>query len=180
MFNTIWFCLVLSTSHFTFFCFLFQLISSLRYKICLSFSWFNVNRGLKWRVLVQYVLLSPPRSSSNIFLPELIWKGLKKWNRWVSSAQTGWLVLRFLSLAASWELILRMDSGVAKVNPGSPSVSSDQVCKSVPFKNISHLVDPSSLFNWVVVVGNLSNVDWYLLVGKNNALKTPLTEHKLG
>lgn len=71
------------------------------------------------------------------------------------------MVLRFLSLAASWEHILRMDSGVAKVNPGSPSVSSDQVCKSVPFKTIPHLVDPSSLWNRVVVVvGNLSDVDW--------------------
>lgn len=50
----------------------------------------------------------------------------------VGVPSTGWLVvLRFLSLAASWERIVRMDSGVAKVNPGSPSVSSNQVCKPV-------------------------------------------------
>lgn len=136
MFNTIWFCLVLSTSHFTFFFFfffffLFQLIYSLRYEVCFSFGWFSMWIGV-WSDGFLSRTFSFPHFSSNVFLPELIWKGLKKWNRWVSPAQAGRLVLRFLSLAASWEHILRMDSGVAKVNPGSPSVSSDQVCKSVP------------------------------------------------
>lgn len=51
--------------------------------------------------------------------------------------------------------------------------------KSVPFKSISHPVEPSSRLNRAVVVGNLSDVDWYL-VGKNNAPKMPLTEHKPG
>lgn len=119
MFNTIWFCLVLSTSHFTFFCFLFRLISSLRYKMHFSLSWFNVNRGLKWQVLVQDILLSPPRSSSNIFS---LWGNLEGAlkEQLVGFLSTNWLVLRFLSLAASWEHILRMDSGVAKVNLDLP------------------------------------------------------------
>lgn len=148
MFNTIWFCLVLSTSHFTFFCFLSQLISSLRYKMCFSLSWFNVNRGLKWQVLVQDILLSPPRSSSNIFL------SLRESGRGFKRAaggflSTNWGVLGFLSLAASREHILRMSSGVAKVNPGSPSVSSNQVCKSLQ----KHL----SPCGPRVVVGNLSH-----------------------
>lgn len=119
MFNTIWFCLVLSTSHFTFFCFLFRLISSLRYKMHFSLSWFNVNRGLKWQVLVQDILLSPLRSSSNIFS---LWGNLEGAlkEQLVGFLSTNWLVLRFLSLAASWEHILRMDSGVAKVNLDLP------------------------------------------------------------
>lgn len=72
-----------------------------------------------------------------------------------------------------------MDSGVAKVNPGSPSVSSDQVCKICPFQKhlspggVQLSIEPSG------GGGNLSDVDWYLL-GKNNAPKMPLTEHKLG
>lgn len=129
----------------------FRLVSSLRYKMHFSLSWFNVNRGLKWQVLVQDILLSPPRSSSNIFS---LWGNLEGAlkEQLVGFLSTNWLVLRFLSLAASWEHILRMDSGVAKVNPGPPSVSSNQVCKSC--KNTSRLVDPEWWWGtWAVLIG---------------------------
>lgn len=154
--------------HFTFFCFLSQLISPLRYIRCVSL-WV----GLMWIGVWSDRFLSRTFSFPHLAPPPIffaLWGNLEGAfkEQLVGFLSTNCLVLRFLSLAASWEHILWMDSGVAKVNPGSPRVSSNQVCKSLQ-KRLSPC-GPR------VVMGNLSRADW----DQKKKPKMPLTEHKLG
>lgn len=108
----------------------------------------------------------PPCSSSNIFS---LWGNLEGAlkEQLVVFLSTNWLVLRFLSLAASWEHILRMDSGVAKVNPLDLPVS-------LPIRSVNVAKTPLTL--WTPSGDGEPEPCW---LGPKNP-KMPLTEHKLG